>query len=383
MKIQFDRGNYKIVETGEGFVKAKITLALPGTFPYLNEGEFDDGRFSYIAAKLPEELFSADTIASAQGAPITDQHPENKKLVTSDNYTKYVKGTVSSPRVENGELTAYATIYDKGLIHKLLDEKKQRQVSIGFVYNLDGKSGLYEGKEYDVVQRNIRINHVAMVDQGRAGERAKIHIDHKEKIMEGQNIIAPAPEGQDKKYSYRMMDGATDIQVDGPIHQELMALRKQIKNDSAEIDNLKTQIEQKVTDEKINDELRVAKDEAEQWKNKFGELKKSIPEMVAKAAMDRLDLVDIAKSVCADQKFSEMSDKDIRIQVIQKGLPFKSGIAIDGVSDFEIDARFDAAVELLKHQANKKEDKPQTAIDENTINEKRLNMQNLWIGGNK
>lgn len=40
-----------------------------------------------------------------------------------------------------------------------------------------GIDGIPDGLHYDVIQRNIRGNHVALVDKGRAGETACLRMD--------------------------------------------------------------------------------------------------------------------------------------------------------------------------------------------------------------
>ncbi|MGH7058317.1 MAG: DUF2213 domain-containing protein, partial [Acetobacteraceae bacterium] len=50
-----------------------------------------------------------------------------------------------------------------------IESGKRRQLSASYRYDADMTSGTYEGQPYDGVMRNIRFNHVALVEEGRAG----------------------------------------------------------------------------------------------------------------------------------------------------------------------------------------------------------------------
>jgi hypothetical protein len=51
----------------------------------------------------------------------------------------------------------------------LVESQKQRELSCGYHYDPDMTPGVYDGEPYDGVMRNIRGNHVAIVEEGRAG----------------------------------------------------------------------------------------------------------------------------------------------------------------------------------------------------------------------
>jgi hypothetical protein len=385
-----DRANFQIIETGEGFLKARISIATPGVFQYFNS----DGTV-INEAKLPEDILSIETLNSAKGVPITDDHPiQNNQhiLVDSKNYQQYSKGNISEPRIENSQIIALATIYDSELIKKI-KRKEQNQASIGFAYQLDNTPGVYDGKNFDAKQRNIRINHCALVPNGRAGEDIKIHIDKKEKnIMSDKWIV----EGGDASnlLTYRRFDGSTDIQVDSNIHGELMSVRNDSKEKQKKIDSLekenskfKEQIEKFKTDsidpkdkEKLVIDLELANDKADEWKTKHDKLEASIPDMVESKSQERFDLISFAKSVDSEMKVDSLSNKEIKLQIISKGLPFKKGVRSDDLSDERIEARYDAACELLRVKAteNDNSNSQSLGIDRNTIEEKKAKLKNVY-----
>lgn len=121
-----------------------------------------------------DEVFSPETMASFEGMPVTNDHPPEG--VDVDNYGDLNKGHAQNIRRGTGEesdlLLADLLIADPDLIHMIMDEGK-REISCGYTYELCEENGQY-------VQRQIRGNHVAVVDAGRAGHRVCIK-DHEPK----------------------------------------------------------------------------------------------------------------------------------------------------------------------------------------------------------
>jgi len=379
--IKFDKAELKAVQLENGFLKAKISIARPGVFKYA------DGNGYSLEAKLPEDLFSSITMDSIKaGIPITDEHPrENGEdvLVDSTNYNKFIKGNISNPRIENNKIIGDVLIYDADLIKRIMD-KNQNEVSIGFTAQLVPEIGYYGQDQYNLKQKNIMINHAAMVKHGRAGESVKIHIDRRPDmakwIVEGNtsNLL-----------NYRRFDSNDDIEVSPEIFSELISIRKDLKEKIKEIDTLKTdkadlekKVDQSKSDKpedvkKLTDELDTAKDSIKEWQKKYDELEKSIPEKVESESVEKVKLIDFAKSV--DVKVDGLSNKEIKLQVIAKGLPYKSEVKTDDLSDEAIEARFDAACELLKIQANTETKKETTVkIDADEIAKKRADLQNYY-----
>lgn len=171
MKLQrYDRSLINdYAETPEGYLTVRVPITRPGVFPY----QRTDGTVQ-MEAKLPDEIFSDRTMFSARSKPVTDEHPNEP--VTLDNYQTYAKGmSHTDAHVEDLKLYVSMTITDKDLIQKVYDGK--RDISIGFMSDVVAEAGTYNGQPYDYVQRNIEINHIAIVEQGRAGPEVAIRSD--------------------------------------------------------------------------------------------------------------------------------------------------------------------------------------------------------------
>ena len=132
--------------------------------------------------RTAEEVFSAACMASFEGMPVTDDHPAAAEGVTAENIRYLQKGHAMNirrgPPPEDDLLMADLIITDPKLIGEILDGK--REISCGYNYVLSEEDGKY-------YQREIRGNHVAVVDAGRAGPRVSIKdSETKTKSIEGR-----------------------------------------------------------------------------------------------------------------------------------------------------------------------------------------------------
>ena len=159
-----------ILKTPEGFLICKdVPIARTGTQQYRGcefGGPVADGIYN---VQRPEaEVFDRAAVASFEGKPVCDEHPEED--VTPDNYGRYMKGVCRDVRRGDGDLSnclvADLVIYDADLINKI--EAGKREISCGYdcLWNPPSDS------RYD--QLEIRGNHVAVVDRGRAGHKVAI-----------------------------------------------------------------------------------------------------------------------------------------------------------------------------------------------------------------
>jgi len=115
--------------------------------------------------RSPEELFSANTIASFEGKSVTNTHPMANLDVNTAPMTE--RGHVQNVRRDGDFLVADLFVKDAGLISEIQNDIK-REVSSGYDCSWH-KIG--EGK-YE--QREIVGNHVAVVPAGRAGPKIAI-----------------------------------------------------------------------------------------------------------------------------------------------------------------------------------------------------------------
>ena len=160
------------IETGEGFLICRnVPIARIGMQEYMGREIGLTGRDAdkiITVKREPEEVFSSAALASFEGKPATNDHPPD--LIGPDDVGLYEKGHAQNVRRGAGEWADYIVadlhIHDRELIDAIQNGK--REISCGYECDyVDNGDGTYS-------QKNIRGNHVAVVDQGRAGKRAAI-----------------------------------------------------------------------------------------------------------------------------------------------------------------------------------------------------------------
>lgn len=170
------------IETGEGFLICRnVPISRTGDQEYLGWeiGIPGAGGGQIVTVhRPPEEVFSTAALASFEGKPVTNDHPP--VLIGPDDVKMYEMGHAQNVRRGDGEWEEYTLadlhIHDRELIDAVQSGK--REISCGYeceyVPNGDGT----------YTQRNIRGNHVAVVERGRAGKRAAILDSDKKKAKE-------------------------------------------------------------------------------------------------------------------------------------------------------------------------------------------------------
>ena len=117
-----------------------------------------------------EEVFSPACMASFEGKPVTEDHPDLPEGVSAENIREYQKGHAQNIRRGKGPqknlLLADLVITDPETIRHIREGK--REISCGYTYTLAEENGRF-------VQRDIRGNHIAVVNRGRAGARVRIN----------------------------------------------------------------------------------------------------------------------------------------------------------------------------------------------------------------
>lgn len=171
--------------TPEGYLKDRPILTSTGIFEYANP----DGSVRR-ELRLPEDVFDPESLASYKGKPIIITHDAG--MVTKDNVQKFQIGTILTEGYRSGE-----DVRAEIVIHNT-DAMKDcglKELSLGYSLDLDETPGEWNGQHYDAIQRNIRINHLALVREARAGDQARLNIDGRdsEKTLKGGKVMKKTP----------------------------------------------------------------------------------------------------------------------------------------------------------------------------------------------
>lgn len=157
--------------TEEGYLVDHPIVTSTGIFEYQNS----DGS-TRRELRLPENVFDPESLGSYKGKPIIVTHDAG--MVDKDNVDDEMIGTILSPGYQDGEHVRAEIV-----IHNT-DTLKQcglRELSLGYSLELDETPGEWNNQPYDAVQTQIRVNHLALVKNARAGETARLNVDGRDK----------------------------------------------------------------------------------------------------------------------------------------------------------------------------------------------------------
>lgn len=144
-----------------------------GIFPYMGSSiGADEPNRIYRVYRPEEELSDKETIESFKLIPFVDDHAMlGSGEIPAEK--KGVHGTIGeNVYFKDGVLYANLKIFSNSL-QELIEEGK-KDLSLGYRCEYDFTPGSYNGEPYDAVQRNIRGNHIALVDEGRMGRDVSV-----------------------------------------------------------------------------------------------------------------------------------------------------------------------------------------------------------------
>ena len=220
--------------TPEGYLIDNPILTRVGIFEYHNP----DGTIRR-ELRLPEEVFAAESLASYKGKPVILTHEAG--LVDVDNVQQEHIGTILSEGIQDGDnVRAQIVIHDAESLDYGL-----RELSLGYTQTPDETPGVWNGQPYDAIQRNIQINHLALVEKARAGEQARLNIDGEE---QGGNQMSKARK-----------DGLTPEEIARLVEEYKQRQAQRMQNSNPTTDE-GTNPEEQTTDEGEADPVQEVKD---------------------------------------------------------------------------------------------------------------------------
>jgi len=150
----------------------------------------------YNVYRPKEELESKEAQDSFKLLPWTDDHPDrllgsaDEGLVPAE--AKGVHGVTGEEIFVDGDfLKCNLKVFSQELADQINSGKKDLSIGYKADYILD--KGVYNGVAYDLVQTNLRGNHISLVDEGRSGREVSV-LDNKGggvvDMKEDKDIIA-------------------------------------------------------------------------------------------------------------------------------------------------------------------------------------------------
>lgn len=162
--------------TPEGYLRVLAPIARTGVQTYT----LSDGR-TFNVLRHPDDVFDGESLASWAGKPITLDHPDSP--VSSKDYTEHSRGQTGTeviadqrpPAVQeqrHGYVRVLLMVNDADAVKAA--RTTHQELSCGYTLDWTAEQGVWGGVPYQLRQRNIRGNHVALVQKGRAGPDVRV-----------------------------------------------------------------------------------------------------------------------------------------------------------------------------------------------------------------
>lgn len=369
--------------TPEGYLLCRdVPIARIGKLMY-GDGEVPvtaDKSGLIIIERDEDVLFDPRTIASFEGKPVTDDHPDD--WVNPENWKDLSKGSANNVRrgddVDSDCLVADLLITDKDMIDAVMADK----VEISLGYDAD-YTEISVGKG---IQTNIFGNHIAVVDKGRCGSRCKIGDSFmaKKKISFAdriRNLVKTKDADEAEKLAKAVEDEAPDIKTededpedesgtqtgDAAVNREILKTLKTMDARLVALEKKKTKDSESEETEDDDDEEAETKDDilkaeeaaklSEQGvQNHTGDSLKQVLSraeiLVPGIKLPTMDSANNGKAVL-NAKRSALKQAFATTDGQKAISPFIGGNTdFDAMSVATIDAAFIGASELMKQQNN-------------------------------
>ena len=316
-------------KTADGYLIADAFVARTGIQIYRGSEVGNPEMEMVRVYRSEDQVKDPASVRTYSHAPITLGHPA--MMVDADNVASLAKGEVSTEAEwRDGKLKLPLIVKDAAAI-AAIESGAMAGLSAGYTCTLDWTAGTApDGAQYDAQQTNIRINHVALCQLGRAGSEFRIGDS-----ADARWGASPINDRKDADMADAiqtrtvMIDGLSVVTTDAGA-QALEKLTKQLSDSAAAM----TAAEKKAEEEAAAAEKEMAKKDAE-----IADLKAKALDAAAIDALvkDRADLVARAKAIQPDAVTDGKSAADIKRSVVVA----KRGDAVKDKADAYIDAAFD------------------------------------------
>lgn len=299
-------------------------LSKVGVFPYYGKNisdELEPNKIYYVL-RPEEELSKEETLESFKLLPIIDDHVMlGNKEGMQPAEEKGVHGTIGTDTYyKDGIIYGDLKIFSETLKEEIENGKKE--LSMGYFCDYELADGEYNGQPYQAIQRNIKANHIALVQEGRMGADVRV-LDHKitfdtieelktmEEIQKEETKVENQDECKDEDVDKRALidevGGILKDKLDEELWRTVIGkIEKLAYNESEAANNDEDVIEKKkdeLKDEVVKDEEIVVPpvEEIKEDEEKKTDVTVavSMDEMI-KAIAERDALVDEIKTVIGD-----------------------------------------------------------------------------------
>jgi len=343
----------KVYRTSEGYIKGTAIVTRTGIFKYIdNQGNIR------LELRHPEDVLEEDSLESLKQIPITVDHPT--VLVDSSNVKQLGVGlTGETVKVDGENIKTTVTITSIDGVEAINSGKEE--LSLGYTLDLVEEEGIYNGQPYTHRQKNIRYNHLAIVERARAGANARLNFDSFEcGMIVDENIT------HERENMVKINIDNVDVEVDE-------AVKKSFDSLNARLD---AEIKSKSDIQKEIDSLKAKLDEKEEELKKAKEINSD--SLISAKAKDRVELIAKASKIVNADSLYDLSDRDIKLSVIKSRY---DSLDLTDKSDDYVSARFDAICEALTNNdeaIKKQQEKAKEIIDQKKNLDALAYVKNQW-----
>lgn len=283
----------------------------------------------------PEEVFRQDSLDTLRDAPVISRHGD-MSMLRPDNWKEFAIGHVSGSARADGKFVAadLAILESDGLAR--VDSGDLSEISCGYNCRDDKTPGVWNGERYDLIQRDIKYNHVGLGPKnwGRAGNEVGLRLDSCSVCVFDSEGDSPLIVGTTPKVEKMLIrfDGK-EYEVGSAEHCLAMTNRLDAQASDLAAKTKSVEVLQSKLDSALEDLSKAKADLASA----------SDPAKLDALVSDRVNLVvDAAKVLGPKYKFDGLSAEKIMTDAITAVKPEKK---LDGKSVDYIRATFDTLVE--------------------------------------
>ena len=260
----------------------------------------------YYGYRDPQEL--QKSLPTWAGLPLHIEH----HVDSADDPQKLTRvGSVGTNVLWNAPyVDAPLTIWDRQAISGI-EDGSFRELSCAYRYTPDFTPGKYEGTPYDFVMRAIRGNHVALVEEGRAGPDVV--------VADRQTVNNPQPHGGIMQGIRKLFRGAQD--GDPAVEQQ-------------EVDLAQAIIDLHKLDPRTGEFLDITEDE-----DKEKEIRKLLDEMSAKLDPDQLKKL---RDALTDLAYSKPTGDEAGSEEFAEGVKYGEELERDPAERRKLDSEHES-----------------------------------------
>lgn len=346
-----DFGELKFAQDNDGRIRGRAVITTIGVYPYTRQ----DGTIQW-ELRHPDDVYDYDSLKTLEMLTLTNDHPS--EMVTKDNVKDLQVGHLGEfvmVDTMHGFVTNSIIVSDSAAIADV--DGGKRALSSGYRCDVMPETGVWNGIPYTARQKNIRYNHVSIVDRGRAGDDAVMKFDSYEGFQTNAKLDTTVVKTEvntdeevtmgDKNYKSVKIDGV-DYEAEPAVLTALHQATEKIDT----IEPLRTELET------LKKDKATVEGERDSLKEKVDSLQKELDASIKTDQLEPLfqkrQKLDEAGELAKIEEFEKL-DVQGKMEAVVLQVSPAAKEALDARKDSEqytvyLESRFDSAVEILRNE---------------------------------